>query len=637
MTLSGSDDDLGQPEAHSYRAAILAFLGISAAMLACLFIVWFSPHPANDAHLATSFSHADFRFDAAEAAPKGGWIKAKLPFHDYYAAPDTARQHGNILWAKLTFDAETLPGGRIALFTDYTPERFIVLLNDKEIFRNYSDPDAQRFASFKPAFIPIPREALRRGENVIALRLESDTPWTLGLGHVAVGDDRLIRDKHDRAYALQYLGPQIVNGIMAALTLAILLFWFRRREEKSFFWLALVGIVWWLRNLHYSAHDPFIGASAMWELVSVSIFMLTTAFLCFTVTVLDASRRLRWIRLSIAGGAALILFREVLLANGMSDFPAFALLAPFTFSLSIIFVIATIRHPTAENMVMLVAITIAIFWSTHDMIFLGNMWQGAGFQLQPYASVVVYAAFAFSLGRRMLKAFDTTENLNAQLEASVAQARKELSASESARRALEVAHAVELERERIMREIHDGIGSNLVTALAVAKKQDAQGWTVGLLKRSIADLKIAIDSLEPSDGDVAVVLAGFRHRTEADLSAAGIGLKWRVDAVPPVRWLDAPNTLHILRIFQEIVTNVIKHANATEIEVRCHAQQCNGAEGVLVEFLDNGVGLDDIPVDTGKGLANMAARATALKAQLTVKMRESGRGAKASLWLPFSR
>jgi hypothetical protein len=82
MTMSGSDDDLGQPEAHSYRAAILAFLGISAAMLACLFIVWFSPHPANDAHLATSFRHADFRFDAAEAAPEGGWIKAKLPFHD---------------------------------------------------------------------------------------------------------------------------------------------------------------------------------------------------------------------------------------------------------------------------------------------------------------------------------------------------------------------------------------------------------------------------------------------------------------------------------------------------------------------------------------------------------------------------
>lgn len=637
MTLSGSDDMLVQPDVHSYRAAILAFLGISAAVLACLLIVWLSPHPSNDERLATTFSHAEVRFDAAQSPPKEGWIKAKLPFHDFYSAPATASKRGEILWARLTFDANELPSGRIAFFADYTPERFVVLLNGKEIFRNYSDPDAQRFASFKPAFVPIPSEALRPGENVIALRLETDTPWTLGLGHVAVGDDRLIRDKYDRAYALQYLGPQIVNGIMAALTLAILLFWFRRRAEKSFFWLALVGVVWWLRNLHYSAHDPFIGATAMWELVSVSIFVLTITFLCFTVTVLGARSRLQWIRLSIVGGLLLILLREALLASGRSDFLAFALLAPFTFSLSIIFVIATIRQPSAENMVMLVAITIAILWSIHDMIFLGNAWRGAGFQLQPYASVVVYWAFAFSLGRRMLLAFDTTENMNAQLEANVAQIRHELSKSETARRRLEVAHAVELERERLMREIHDGIGSNLVTALAVAKKQDAQGWTVGVLKRSIADLKIAIDSLEPSDGDLAVVLAGFRQRTEADLSAAGISLRWKVDAVPPVQWLDAPNTLHILRIFQEIVTNIIKHASATEIEVHCHAQQHNAAEGVLVEFLDNGIGFDHSSPVAGKGLMNMTSRAAALKSKLVVSVRDGAMGTRASIWLPLTQ
>ena len=133
---------------------------------------------------------------------------------------------------------------------------------------------------------------------------------------------------------------------------------------------------------------------------------------------------------------------------------------------------------------------------------------------------------------------------------------------------------------------------------------------------------------------MAVVLAGFRQRIETDLSAAGIALKWRVDVVPRVRWLDAPNTLHILRIFQEIVANVVKHANATEIEVRCHAQHSDGVGGVLVEFLDNGIGLDDTLPDTGKGLTNMSARAAALKAKLVVKMRDCGHGTKASLWLP---
>lgn len=637
MTLSGNNDILVQPEVRSYRAAILAFMGIFAAVLACLLIVWFSPHPANDARFATIFSHADFRFSEAQTPPKDGWIRAQLPFHDFYAAPATANQRGKILWAKLAFDANELPGGRIAFFADYTPERFIVLLNGKEIFRNYSDPDAQQFASFKPAFVTIPREALRPGENVMALRLETDTPWTLGLGNVAVGDDRLIRNKHDRAFALQYLGPQIINGIMAALTLAILLFWFRRREEKSFFWLAMVGIVWWLRNLHYSADDPFVGAVAMWELVSISIFMLTICFLCFTVTVLDVRNRVRWIRLSMVGGIALILFREGLLASGNSDFIAFALLAPFTFSLSVIFVIASIRHPSAENIVMLVAITIAILWSVHDMIFLGNIWQGAGFQLQPFASVAVYAAFAFSLGRRMMRSFDMTEVLNAQLEANIAQARHELSESEAARRELEVAHAVELERERLMREIHDGIGSNLVTALAVAKRQDREGPAVSVLKRSITDLKIAIDSLEPSNGDVSLVLAGFRQRAQADLNDAGIDLHWKVDALPPLTWLDAPNTLHVLRIFQEMVSNIIKHANASRVDVTCRNEKRGSRDGILVSFADDGTGLAGFAPTTAKGLANMNARAQALNALLDVSSQPGVQGTMASLWLPYDR
>ena len=52
-----------------------------------------------------------------------------------------------------------------------------------------------------------------------------------------------------------------------------------------------------------------------------------------------------------------------------------------------------------------------------------------------------------------------------------------LLASESARHSLEVAHAVKLERERLMREIHDGIGSSLVAALASAERQGKESTT----------------------------------------------------------------------------------------------------------------------------------------------------------------
>lgn len=617
--------------------AILALLGILAAAAFSLLAIGFSPHPSHDPKSPANFSKAEFRFDKATDIPREGWSKAGLPFHDFYEAPRSAAKKGHVLWARFRFEGTALPSGHVALFSDYTPERFIVFVNGEEVFRNFSDPSSQKFASFKPAFVPIPREAIKSGANEIALRLESDTPWTLGLGNTALGAEGLIRNKHDRAYALQFQAPQIINGILITLTLCFFLFWMKRRSEKGFFWLSLVGIIWSTRNLHYSASNPAIGATLMWELVSVSIFLLTIAFMCFALTELDVRNRKWWIGWTFVAGGALILFRQILFASGQSDFLAFVLLAPFTLSLSVIFVIATVRNPSVENLAMFVAMTIAILWSFHDMIFLGNMWQGAGFQLQPFASVVVYGAFAFSLGRRMLRSFSAAENLNAQLAASVAQIRVELSASETARRELQVAHAVEIERERLMREIHDGIGSSLVTALAVAKKQDQSGVAAQVLKRSITDLKIAIDSLEPSGGDVSLVLASFRQRAQTDLADAGIELRWNVDALPALEWLDAPNTLHVLRIFQEIVSNIVKHSRASSVAVSCRQHQRGDREGVLVQFADNGIGISEPAPPAAKGLANMTARAQALGGALDISQGSSARGTSVSLWLPFNR
>ncbi|MEQ1510390.1 MAG: ATP-binding protein [Sphingopyxis sp.] len=600
-------------------------------------VIWFSPHPANDATDTLRFETAEFRYHEARQIPTTGWQRAPLPFHDFFAAPTAAARNGAVLWIKLRFNTAELPPGRLAFFTDYTPERYLIFLNGEEIFRNYSDPAARRFASFEPAFVPLPRDSLNVGRNEIVLRLESETSGSLGLGNTALGDERLIRDKHDLAYALQFLGPQIINGILASLTISIFLFWFKRREEKSFFWLTLVGIIWWTRNLHYSATDPAIGAAAMWSMVSISIFLLTIAFFCFTVTALDVRNRIRWIWFSVAGGLALILIREALLLSGHSDFLAFAFVAPFTLLLSIIFFIAIVRQPSAENLTMFVAITIAILLSFHDMMFLGNAWQGAGFQLQPYASVVVFSAFAFSLGRRVLLAFDTTENLSTQLEASVAHIRKELAESETERRRLEVLTAVEQERTRLMREIHDGIGSNLITALAVAQNQEGGGQTVDTLKHSIADLRAAIDSLEPTEGELTLLLASFRYRMEPELKKAGIGLRWHVDILPPFEWLEATNALHILRMFQEIVANCIKHAGASEIAVNCVAENRDGRAGICIEFLDNGTGITSDTVLEGNGIANMKARCAAVLGEIDIGCRRDRQGTRVAIWLPYDR
>jgi signal transduction histidine kinase len=239
--------------------------------------------------------------------------------------------------------------------------------------------------------------------------------------------------------------------------------------------------------------------------------------------------------------------------------------------------------------------------------------------------------------RKLQKSLAEKEMLNAKLEHRIETTKANLLVSESARRRLEVANAVTDERERMMREIHDGIGSSLVAALASAERQGKQGSTaVFALKGALSDLRIAVDSLEPVEGDVTTLLASLRYRLEPEMKKSGVSFDWRVEEVPTIPWLDAPNAIHLLRIFQETFGNILGHAQASVIRVDCKAELRQGRPGVSIEVSDNGMGFDASVPTQGHGRKNMKSRADALGARLHVES-APGKGSHTSLWLPLIR
>jgi signal transduction histidine kinase len=274
----------------------------------------------------------------------------------------------------------------------------------------------------------------------------------------------------------------------------------------------------------------------------------------------------------------------------------------------------------------------------HDVGRIGNVWwQGLGFYVQPYVGFIFCFAFLLSFGRRALGAFVALGDMNQTLETRIAEARDELAASESRRQALEVDRAIVGERERMMREMHDGIGSNLVTALAIAEKQQQPPSTIKTLRRAVADLKITVDSLEPVKGDLVALIGNLRHRMAHDLKAAGLTSKWEVGHCDPITWLDASNALHVLRIFQEAISNVIAHSGATILRIGCHEEMREGVAGVLTFVADNGCGIDPAPLSQGgRGLSNMRSRAESLYGHIAMAPLEGG-GTHLTLWLPYKR
>lgn len=234
---------------------------------------------------------------------------------------------------------------------------------------------------------------------------------------------------------------------------------------------------------------------------------------------------------------------------------------------------------------------------------------------------------AFALADRFnsirRKAVDDVREVNSSLEYRLQAREAELSATHLRLREVEQRALLSRERQRMTQDMHDGLGSSLVTALrAVEGGQLDESAVTSILRDCIDDLKLAIDSMEVVDADLLLLLATLRFRLAPRLESAGIKLHWGIGLVPELDWLTPGNSLHILRILQEAFTNAVKHAAATEIRVTTAVE----GDTVLVNIINNGRGFDleNALASGGKGLRNQLRRAEAIGGSVTWQSGLSG-------------
>jgi signal transduction histidine kinase len=226
------------------------------------------------------------------------------------------------------------------------------------------------------------------------------------------------------------------------------------------------------------------------------------------------------------------------------------------------------------------------------------------------------------------------ERVNASLAERLKAREAELEASHRRLRDIELRQTISDERQRLMQDMHDGLGSSLISAIRSVERGDLSDARVSqILKDCLDDLKLTIDSMEPVDADLLLLLATLRFRLEPRLEGTGVNLNWEVREMPTLPWLNPSSALHILRIVQESIANILRHTHATEI----HVSTAVVDDGVCIRIGDNGQGFDPDVVlaqGAGRGLQNQRRRAAALGGK--VRWQSGPRGTLFTLWLPMA-
>ncbi len=220
----------------------------------------------------------------------------------------------------------------------------------------------------------------------------------------------------------------------------------------------------------------------------------------------------------------------------------------------------------------------------------------------PAMLVILFA----HLINRFVSALNEYERLNRDLESRVEDHKAALDMSFKQNRLMEIQQGAAIEREKIYRDLHDDVGSKLVSIIHGATSDK----DIALARSALESLRQAIYRATYQDQDFDQFMADVREEMEIRASTAGIDLAWHESGQLDQITLSSDQCYHLRRICRELQTNILHHSRARCIAV--DVSYCAGRIRLMIE--DNGQGFE-VGDYSGNGIKNVSYRTTQIGGQ----------------------
>jgi signal transduction histidine kinase len=613
------------PRARNSAARLVQYLLLQAVISAlCIFVLSRPlPEPPADT-LVTSFSLSD----------RGTTRAVTLP--DFVAS--RASMNGPAVFTG-HFDWSARDAGHAwSIYLPRFTNGVAVTVNGVEILDSRRDPSANRADRATPEIAVIPASVLRDGSNELAIRLFVWGPISGFLDKVYAGPDDKLRPTYERRTLWFVTLPIVFAAWQGILAVILTVMWAMRRGEAAYGALAAAMALGTIQAFLQSAVDqpahPELNATLLTAAPLESGFMLAFSILFFGR---------KWPRrlgpLIFLPGAILILvglFGEPGLIRQFFVFFGIPVVGLHLLLLAVIVAWSEIRRPDVPSLLFGCGLTVVLTSLLHDMLEVADFIPDdrVFFTRLSYSALLV--AIGAGLTWRFAQALNRVDGFAARLVIQLREAEEKLKASFAREQERERTAALARERTRLMRDLHDGLGGQLVSIVALSERNTESGGIGDAARAALKDLRLVIDSMDDIGGDLMLALASWRDRAAAQLRPHDIALHWR--AVPPglpvYPELRPWHVIQIVRILDEAVTNAAKHAGARRITVKIETIGSAGGEHGCITVADDGRGfaVDGERRKASRGLRNMKNRAARCGAEL--ELSSGGGGTTVRLQLP---
>ena len=571
----------------------------------------------------TQIDAARSAWNAAEP-PVDGWRSAALPEVWTTRWPD----FDGVVWYRLVWD-QPAPVEPVGLMLDYLNMAGAVYVNGAMLHRDPSLTEPLTHAWNTPRYWLLSAPVLRAGSNTLLIRVSGLAAYQPGLGRVSIGDPGAIFERYEDVRWLRRDLPLFSLAVTTTLGVLFLSLWVMRRRESVYGWFGLMTIAWWCYGLNQvvTRSWPFAGTHA-WER-AVSIAFLGYC-VCFAVFIFRFCERIHprieralWL-VATFGTVVLIVTPTMHIALArdiMALLPACVLLGA-----CLLLLWTAWRGRRTDQQILALCMSICLASGIHDLlVFFGTF--DSNLYLTVSSFQLLMCGMALVLARRFIASLRHIEGFNEELGRKIAAAKKELATTLRYQHELEVANARLGERLNLAHDLHDGLGGKLVSSIATLE-HTPEGIParrfLSILKELRDDLRIIIDtaaSHQRGESSLADLIAPLRHRLTRLFESHDIDCDWEIVGVDQC-YLGASQSVDVLRLVQEALTNVLKHSRATQVRVSVLADGMS----VNLRVVDNGVGFDAsaVPARGGAGMRSMQARASRLGGAISIRSTAAG-------------